>query len=103
MTGCITSCILIVYRYPLPSAGVVVGFEEPWYTVYEGAASVEVCVGVVQGVLTSDLPLTFTIRTQQATTDYAVGKCACPGTHNNDASQNMELLELSCLFFYSTR
>ena len=55
----------------------MVGFEEPWYTVYEGAASVEVCVGVVQGVLTADL--IFSLQTQQAATDYVVGKCAHPG------------------------
>ena len=62
--------------YSCLSLVVVVGFEEPWYTVYEGTASVEVCVGVLQGVLASDLTLPFDAQTQQAATDYAVGECA---------------------------
>ena len=64
-----------VREYSCPSPVVVVGFEEPWYTVYEGTASVEVCVGVLQGILASDLTLTFIAQTQRAATDYAVGKC----------------------------
>jgi len=56
------------------SIGIVVGFEEPWYTVFEGTGLAQVCVGVVQGILASDILLTFNIQTQQASTDFAVGK-----------------------------
>lgn len=54
----------------------MIGFEEPWYTVFEGTPSVEVCVAVVQGFLASDVTLRFNVRSQQAVTDFAVGKCA---------------------------
>ena len=57
------------------STAIVIGFEEPWYTVFEGTPSVEVCVGVVQGILASDVTLRFNVRSQQAATDFALGKC----------------------------
>ena len=44
-------------KYSFYFIGIVVGFEEPWYTVFEGTGSAQVCVGVVQGI-----------------TDFAVGK-----------------------------
>lgn len=69
---CICVCMFVCWCL---SAGVTIGFEEPWYTVFEETASVEVCVGVVQGTLGSDITLTFNVTTQQAETDYAVGKC----------------------------
>ena len=56
------------------SIGIVIGFEEPWYTVFEGRGSARLCVGVVQGILASDITLTFSVQTQQASTDFAVGK-----------------------------
>ena len=61
--------------YMCSSADIIIGFEEPWYTVFEGTESVEVCVGVIQGTLASNITLRFNVQTQQAATDYAVGKC----------------------------
>ena len=59
----------------ISSTDIVIGFEEPWYTVFEETKLVEVCVGVAHGNLSSDITLRFNVQTQQAATDYAVGEC----------------------------
>lgn len=52
----------------------LIAFEEPWYTVFEGTPFALVCVSISQGTLDSDAHLTFNVRTMQATKYAAVGK-----------------------------
>ena len=67
------SAALPVFVPPF-SVVLVVGFEEPWYTVFEGTASVQVCVGILRGALAGGITLTFDVQSQQAPTDYAEGE-----------------------------